>query len=77
MAEHGDNYKRMKADDGTEIGTLGADCGHHCGVLTSGRTNRHVGHCPCSDCHGDAGGINEVSSQFTSETGGVNPRGIV
>lgn len=31
---------------------LSDECGHHCGVVTSGLTNRHVGHCSCGECHG-------------------------
>lgn len=51
MAEHGDNYKRMKADDGSEIGKLGPHCGHHCGIITVGGNDQHIGHCPCEECH--------------------------
>lgn len=73
MADHGENYKRMTAADGSEIGSLEKNCGHHCGVITTGGTNRHVGHCNCHECHG----FGEISAQFTSESGGINPRGIV
>lgn len=51
MADHGDNYKRMKAEDGSEIGSLSPECGHHCGVITVGHSDRHAGHCPCQECH--------------------------
>ena len=74
MADHGTNYKRMTGPKGEEIGTLGPECGHHCGVLTSGGTNKHVGHCPKNCCHGTP--MNEVDPQFTMQSGGVDPRGI-
>lgn len=75
MAEHGKNYKRMTADDGSEVGSLGKDCGHHCGVITTGGTNKHTGHCNCRECHGPS--PVEIDAIFTSETGGIDPRGIV
>lgn len=51
MADHGENYKRIKAEDGSEIGSLGPACGHHCGVITVGHDDRHSGHCACPECH--------------------------
>jgi radical SAM superfamily enzyme len=41
MTEPHDNPKEE-----TPMGTLTADCGHHCGTR-DGTT----GHCPCADCH--------------------------
>lgn len=30
---------------------LTVECGHHCGVITVGGSHRHIGHCPCVECH--------------------------
>lgn len=51
MPDHGDNYTRLKDDKGEEIGKLGPECGHHCGVISVGNAGQHVAHCPCKDCH--------------------------
>lgn len=52
MADHGDHYTRAVAPDGSEIGELGPECGHHCGVITVGGRDHHIGHCSCDECHG-------------------------
>lgn len=75
MADHGENYKRMTDAEGNEIGQLGPECGHHCGVITVGHDTGHVGHCGCLECHADD--ISELPRSFTNESGGVDPRGIV
>lgn len=52
MADHGPDYVRtVDPKTGSEIGKLGTDCGHHCGVVTVGGSHAHVGHCNCSECH--------------------------
>ena len=51
MADHGDNYFRQLGPEGEEIGVLGKDCGHHCGAITVGNAQSHVGHCNCPECH--------------------------
>lgn len=55
MAEHGANYIRA-VDPVTkeEVGQLGTDCGHHCGVITVGGSKQHIGHCNCGECHNGA-----------------------
>lgn len=45
-------YHRSVGPDGEEVGQLGYDCGSHCGVIRTGNAT-HVGHCPCTDCHGE------------------------
>lgn len=75
MTDHGDNYKRMTDDDGKEVGQLGPKCGHHCGVLTVGAAHSHLRHCKCAECHNEF--QPDLPTNFTSELGGVNPRGIV
>lgn len=72
MAQHDEPYE--KAPENT--GKLGADCGHHCGVITVGGNDQHVGHCNCPECHGDPRFDNTLS-QLSGEKGGVDPRGIV
>lgn len=73
MADHGDNYKRMTDEEGNEVGSLPPACGHHCGVITVGHSDQHEGHCACPECHNMK---SDISAQFTSEQGGINPRGI-
>jgi hypothetical protein len=51
MADHGDNYVRQKGEEGEEIGELSVYCGHHCGVITVGGKDKHIGHCACPECH--------------------------
>lgn len=51
MAKHGKNYTRAVSDTGEEIGALGRDCGHHCGVLLVGHAGQHEAHCSCKECH--------------------------
>jgi len=80
MADHGKNYIRTVSENGDgEVGRLGPECGHHCGVITVGHSDEHVGHCHCKECHGDVSAIMQqmIPSNFTSDTGGVNPNGIV
>jgi hypothetical protein len=78
MAEHGDNYKRMTGPKGEEIGSLGKECGHHCIVQTVGHAHQSVRHCDCKECHDSVGTIMHamLPSQFTMQSGGVDPRGI-
>lgn len=90
MADHGDNYERMMGSDPNdpdkkvEIGKLGPECGHHCGVITVGQAGNHEAHCSCHECHGNHASkvhinpihYNEVPAQFTNRPNGVNPRGI-
>lgn len=79
MADHGDNYHPSLDDEGKYIGSLSDDCGHHCGIITTG-SSRHVGHCNCKECHGDpfgsTGPFREVDPRFTNQNGSVDPRGI-
>lgn len=30
---------------------LSDSCGHHCGIVLSGLTHKHEGHCECVECH--------------------------
>ncbi len=53
MAEHGDNYVRLLGEEGKEIGTLGVDCGHHCGAIVVGHAQQTIRHCDCKECHGN------------------------
>lgn len=78
MADMGDNYKREMGEDENgepvEIGRLGPECGRHCGVITVGASTPHEAHCDCNLCHGHT--VSEISSRFTSQQNGVDPRGI-
>lgn len=76
MPDHGENYERMRGAEGEEIGSLGPDCGHHCGVITVGVSHKMERHCPCRECHADDSVVAEVPTQFTMGQGGMDPRGI-
>lgn len=71
VADHGDNYTR----DEKSKGSLGPECGHHCGVITTG-SHAHKGHCGCPECHNTNVVKGELPTQFTSQSGGIDPRGI-
>ena len=77
MADHGKNYTRMTGEDGKELGSLGPECGHHCGVITVGHSDQHKGHCGCPECH-DTDSIKSHIPQNLIEggEGKVNLRGI-
>lgn len=77
MTRHGDNYKRMMGKNNTEIGELGPECGHHCGVITVGHHDKHVGHCDCPECHGEIRASDyEVPTNLTVDRSGIDPRSI-
>ena len=80
VAQHGENYKRMMGKDGEEIGDLGIECGHHCGVQTSEGakvTHKIIGHCDCLECHGDPSVKAEVPKNVMPGTlGGIDLNGI-
>ena len=71
MADHGDNYTR----DEKSKGKLGQECGHHCGVITTG-AHAHEGHCSCKECHNTAPITSDLPSEFTMGQGGMDLRSI-
>jgi hypothetical protein len=79
MADHGDNYKRITGKEGEEIGELGVECGHHCGVQPTAPGHTHTRHCGCVECHDDNSVFSEMPTILTSPDAkaGVDPRGII
>lgn len=43
----------LSEKEGLEVSDLSELCGHHCGVVTTGKA-KHVGHCDCPECHGNS-----------------------
>lgn len=72
MADHEQPHRKKPEDSGV----LGPDCGHHCGVITTGLTDQKQAHCPCPECHSETAILREVPTEFTMSTEQINPNGI-